>query len=94
MHTLGKFSIGVGDRFARQAKAQLRARFVFDMDGITDIAHQLGYFETIGSWRDALTLGERLAAVTSAQVHDVARAVFAPANRTIGWFEPQADACR
>src|SRR5687768_4948871 len=25
MLTLGKFSIGVGDRFARQAKAQLRA---------------------------------------------------------------------
>jgi predicted Zn-dependent peptidase len=64
------------------------------MDGVTDIAHQLGYFETIGSWRDALTLGQRLAAVTPAEVLDIVRTVFAPSNRTIGWFEPQADQCR
>ena len=78
----------------REAKAQLRARFVFDMDGVTDIAHQLGYFETIGSWRDALALGERLEGVGLADVHEAARAAFACSNRTIGWFEPQADACR
>jgi zinc protease len=85
---------GITDRELDKAKAQLRARFVFDMDGVTDIAHQLGYFETIGSWRDALALGERLAAVRADEVHAVARAVFAPANRTIGWFEPQAGPCR
>ena len=77
-----------------KAKAQLRARFVFDMDGVTDIAHQLGYFETIGSWKDAFTLGDRLEAVTEDQVHAAARATFDSANRTIGWFEPTADACR
>ena len=45
------------DRFARdgitepeltKVRAQLRARFVYDSDSVTDIAHQLGYFETIG----------------------------------------------
>jgi zinc protease len=77
-----------------KAKAQLRARFVFDMDGVTDIAHQLGYFETIGSWQDAFTLGDRLNAVTAADVHEAARATFASRNRTIGWFEPVADAWR
>ena len=91
------------DRVAREgitaaelekAKAQLRACFVYDMDGVTDIAHQLGYFETIGSWQDVLTLGDRLAAVTEADVHAAARTTFSPANRTIGWFEPVADACR
>ena len=61
---------------------------------MTDIAHQLGYFETIGSWRDAVTLCQRLATVTAAEVHEVARTVFAPSNRTIGWFEPQAGPCR
>ena len=61
---------------------------VFDLDGVSDIAHQLGYFETIASWRDALSLGDRLRAVTAAQVHDVARATFTERNRTIGWFEP------
>ena len=64
------------------------------MDGVTDIAHQLGYFETIGSWKDALTLGDRLEAVTEDQVHAAARATFNSTNRTIGWFEPAADACR
>src|SRR5690606_37868838 len=53
-----------------KTRAQLRARFVFDLDGVTEIAHQLGYFETIGSWRDVHALGERLAAVT---VDDVQR---------------------
>jgi zinc protease len=82
---------GITEQELEKAKAQLRARFVFDMDGVTDIAHQLGYFETIGSWRDALTLGERLSAVSLTDVHTVARSVFSASNRTIGWFEPQAD---
>ena len=30
-----------------RAKKQLHARFVFDNDSVTNIAHQLGYFETI-----------------------------------------------
>ncbi|MCC7179392.1 MAG: insulinase family protein [Acidobacteria bacterium] len=77
-----------------KARAQLRARFVFDMDGVTDIAHQLGYFETIGSWRDALDLEGRLAAVSVEDVHEAARRTFTSSNRTVGWFEPQADACR
>src|SRR6516162_5381241 len=32
-----------------KAKAQLRARIVFDNDSVTNIAHQLGYYETIAS---------------------------------------------
>ncbi|MGE0460217.1 MAG: M16 family metallopeptidase [Vicinamibacterales bacterium] len=85
---------GITPRELDKARAQLRARFVFDMDGVTDIAHQLGYFETIGSWRDALDLEGRLAAVSLADVHEAARQTFMSSNRTAGWFEPQADACR
>lgn len=77
-----------------KARAQLRARFVFDMDGVTDIAHQLGYFETIGSWRDARDLEGRLAAVGIADVHEAARYTFAASNRTLGWFEPRVGTCR
>ena len=39
-----------------RAKAQLHARLVFESDSVTNIAHQLGYFETIGSL-DAYTRG-------------------------------------
>ena len=32
---------------AARARRQLRARFVFETDSVTNIAHQLGYFETV-----------------------------------------------
>lgn len=67
-----------------KARAQLRARFVFDLDGVTEIAHQLGYFETIGSWRDVHALNERLAAVTTEDAQRVARDRLGAMNRTIG----------
>ncbi len=85
---------GITPRELDKARAQLRARFVFDMDGVTDMAHQLGYFETIGSWRDALDMGARLAAVSLADVQKAASQTFVSSNRTVGWFEPQADPCR
>ena len=72
-----------------KVKAQLRARFVYDADSVTDIAHQLGFFETIGSWRAYHGIRERLDAVTPAQVHAAVQRYFTPENRTIGWFEPK-----
>jgi zinc protease len=71
-----------------KAKNQLRARLVFENDSITNIAHQLGYFETIASWRHYPTLAGRIAAVTLEQVNAVAARTLAASNRTIGWFEP------
>ena len=68
--------------------AQLRARFVFDAGSVTDLAHQLGYFATIASWRDWTTIGERLAAVTPDAIHAAARKYLVADNRTIGIFEP------
>lgn len=76
------------DEFAK-VHAQLRARFVYDADSVTDIAHQIGYFETIGSWQAFHGLRSRLDAVTVEQVHAAAVKYLAPANRTIGWFEPE-----
>jgi predicted Zn-dependent peptidase len=66
----------------------LRARFIYDADSVTDIAHQLGYFETISSWKAYEKLRERLDAVTPEAVHAAAAKYLIPANRTIGWFEP------
>src|SRR6185436_4772823 len=42
---------GITEDELAKAKNQLRARLVFENDSITNIAHQLGYFETIASWR-------------------------------------------
>jgi zinc protease len=71
-----------------KAKAQLKARLVFDNDSISNIAHQLGYFETIASVGMFTNLGARIAAVTLDEVVEATRAALSPANRTIGWFDP------
>ena len=71
-----------------KAKAQLKARLVFENDSVTNIAHQLGYFETIASVDLFTTFPSRIAAVTLEGVADVARSILAPSNRTVGWFEP------
>jgi len=71
-----------------RAKAQLRARLVFDSDSVTNIAHQLGYFETIASVDVFTTAPARIAAVTLDEVAAAARAALLPSNRTVGWFEP------
>jgi zinc protease len=71
-----------------KAKAQLRARLVFDSDSVTNIAHQLGYYQTIASLDVFTTAPARIAAVTLEEVASAARAVLPAANRTVGWFQP------
>lgn len=71
-----------------RAKAQLKARFVFDRDSVTNIAHQLGYFETIASASIYESLDASVDAVTDDDVANGARALLSIDNRTVGWFEP------
>jgi zinc protease len=73
-----------------KAKNQLRARLVFETDSVTNIAHQLGYFQTVASVDLYLSLWRRIEAVTRAQVADAAAKYLRPANRTTGWFVPLA----
>jgi zinc protease len=79
---------GITDAELDKARAQLRARFVYDSDSVTDIAHQLGYFETVDRWQTYPDLIPRLVGVTADQVNSVARKYLIAENRTIGWFEP------
>jgi len=79
---------GITDAELVKAKAQLRARLVFDSDSITNIAHQLGYFETIASVDWFATVPARIAAVTLEDVAAAASIMLAASNRTVGWFEP------
>jgi zinc protease len=71
-----------------RAKRQLHARFVFDSDSVTNVAHQIGYFETIGGVSLFTEMPARIAAATLDEVAEAARAVLTDSNRTIGWFEP------
>ena len=75
------------DEVAR-AKRQLRARLVFETDSVTNIAHQLGYFETVAGPGYFDTIAARLQAVTAAEVADAAARRLSNENRTVGWFQP------
>ncbi len=79
---------GVTDGELAKARAQLRARFVYDADSVTDIAHQLGYFQTIASWRLYHDLHDTLETVTLDQVNEALKRFLRTDNRTVGWFQP------
>jgi zinc protease len=79
---------GVTEGELQKARNQLRARLVFENDSITNIAHQLGYFETIASWRLYPSLRERIDAVTLDEVAAAAATRLKATSRTIGRFEP------
>ena len=80
---------GITDHELRKAKNQLRARLVFEQDSISNIAHQLGYFETIASWQFVPSILGNVEKVTAADVAAVASRRLDPRQRTIGWFDPQ-----
>jgi len=79
---------GITPQELQKAKNQLRARFVFENDSITNIAHQLGFFETVASWTLYPTLAQRIEAVTIEEVNRVAAHRLKPTSRTVGRFEP------
>jgi zinc protease len=79
---------GITPQELQKAKNQLRARLVFENDSITNIAHQIGFFQTIASWQVYPTLPQRIDAVTIEDVSRVAADRLKPTGRTIGRFEP------
>ena len=79
---------GVTPEEVERAKRQLRARTVFENDSVTNIAHQLGYFQTVASIEVFASLGREIADVTADQVAETARRRLTSSARTMGWFQP------
>jgi zinc protease len=79
---------GLTEPEVERARRQLRARLVFENDSVTNVAHQIGYFDTVVGPGYLDTIAERVQAVTAAQVADVAARRLAPELRTVGWFRP------
>jgi zinc protease len=74
-----------------RARRQLRARLVFEDDSVTNIAHQLGYFETVVGPGFYAALQGRIDAVTADEVRDVARRRLRRGALTVGSFHPIED---
>ena len=79
---------GVTEEELARAKRQLRARFVFENDGVTSVAHQLGYFETVAGPGYLETIEPGIESVTGEQVGEAARHWLDARTRTVGWFRP------
>jgi zinc protease len=82
---------GVTAQELQKVKNQLRARLVFENDSVTNIAHQIGYFETVANWSLYPTLLSRIQDVTLEQINAAAARYLPATNRTIGWFDPVAE---
>ncbi len=80
---------GVTEEEVARARHQLMARVVFENDSVTNIAHQLGYFETVGGNGYLDAVAERIAGVTVDQVSGVARQRLDATTRTVGRFVPR-----
>jgi zinc protease len=80
--------MGITPEEIGRAKRQLRAQIVFESDGVTSVAHQLGYFETIVGAGYFEGIEAAIDAVTIEQVTGVARQRLRPTLRTVGGFSP------
>jgi zinc protease len=79
---------GVTEQELAKAKSQLRARLVFENDSVTNLAHQIGYFETIATQDVYSGAPASIAEVTAEEVNDAASRYLRNDRRTVGWFQP------
>jgi len=79
----------ITDEELQKALNQVEASFVYENDSVTDQAEQLGYFETIHSWRFLDRYLEKVRKVTKADVQRVARKYLTEKNRTVVTFIPE-----
>jgi zinc protease len=69
---------------------QVEAQVAYSLDGVSNQAFALLFYELLGDWRRADQHLERLRAVTPEDVAHVAELYLRPEHRTTGWFLPQS----
>ena len=82
----------IGAEEMSRARAQFLARYTLESESVTDLAHQLGFFETIGSHRLWLDLPRRVEAVTPEAIARFAVARLDERHRTVGILHPDGAA--
>jgi len=71
-----------------RAKRQVGASFVYAKDSIRSLAQQLGYFETVASYRYLDTYLDHVRSVEPDDVQRVARQYLTEQTRTVGSYDP------
>jgi zinc protease len=80
---------GVTEAEIKKAQNQLRARLVFENDSVTNLGHQLGFFETVATLEIYQNAPRSIAGVAKDNVDRVARKYLRSDRRTVGWFNPR-----
>jgi predicted Zn-dependent peptidase len=74
----------VPDHELLKIRHQVEANFLYGLRSNQGLASQLSYFESLtGDWKTLLGYYDAVRKVGAAQVQDVARRIFVPANRTV-----------
>ncbi|HEY3156617.1 MAG TPA: pitrilysin family protein [Candidatus Eisenbacteria bacterium] len=71
-----------------RAKKQIQASFTYSRDSVRSLAQQLGYYETVGSYRYLDTYLDLIANVTPEDIQRVARGYLLEDARTVGHYDP------
>lgn len=79
---------GVTPQELQRALNQAEASFIYSQEGVSMKAMQLGFFETLASYKYADELLTRLKAVSAEEVQAVAQRYLHEDNRTVGHFIP------
>jgi zinc protease len=78
----------IRERDLERAKNQFLARYALEAESVTDIAHQLGFFETIAEHAVLLDLPGRVRAVSPGDIVGLARRRLDERHRTVGILVP------
>lgn len=76
----------VGELELTKSKNKTKATFVYSADGVTRLAHQIGYYDIIYDHRYLEEFPEKVDAITAEDIRRVAQTYFAEDNRTVGWL--------
>ncbi len=69
-------------------KKQVRTQVVYSDDGVANLGFTLGEFEIASSYKDYLSIMDKVSHVSAEDVQRVAATYLTELNRTVGWFIP------
>lgn len=71
------------------AKNRIKANYLFGLDGSLQQVINLGYFESINSWKESIEWINKISNVSREEVKNSLKKYFTKENRTIGYFIPK-----
>lgn len=74
-----------------KARTQLRSKLAFELEGITNMAHQIGFYSTIGHLDRYDKALEIVSGLTLEDARNAALTYLHADNRTVGHFQPLQD---